>query len=235
MSDVADDPLRRRVEVAPAGDPARETTVRPYDELDLQRAEQSHVRAIPLVSSGRRQHEQELKPSYPAASLRSPYERASPAGRPSGGLRPERTCDRAIVVVVPSAPTRNPVTPDGDTTGPAEGTADDVEVTDNAAESRYEAWVDGERAGVLTYRRRPDRISMIHTEVNDRFGGRGIGTRLAVTALDAARADGLAVLPICPLVAGYIRRHPEYQDVVVEGYRRAAPSSDQTGRPGGAP
>ncbi len=135
------------------------------------------------------------------------------------------------------------MTPDDDTTGPAasepphieaaEATADDVEVTDNAAESRYEAWVDGERAGVLTYRRRPDRISMIHTEVDDRFGGRGMGTRLAVTALDAARAAGLAVLPICPLVAGYIGRHPEYQDLVAGGYRRAAPSSDQTGRPGG--
>jgi predicted GNAT family acetyltransferase len=134
------------------------------------------------------------------------------------------------------------VTSSDDTTGPAssgprhieaaQGMAENVEVIDNVAESRYEAWVDGERAGVLDYRRRRARISMIHTEVDHRFGGRGIGTRLAGTALDAARAAGLVVLPICPLVAGYIGRNPEYEDLVV-GRRRAETSSDPTGRPGG--
>ncbi len=107
--------------------------------------------------------------------------------------------------------------------------AADVEVTDNEAESRYEAWVGGERAGMLTYRRGRGRISLVHTEVDDRFAGRGIGTRLAVTALDAARAAGLAILPICPLVADYIDHHPEYQELVAPGYRRPAPSPEETG------
>jgi predicted GNAT family acetyltransferase len=98
--------------------------------------------------------------------------------------------------------------------------ADDVEVTDNEAESRYEAWVGGERAGLLTYRRGPSRVSLVHTEVDDRFAGRGIGTRIAVFALDAARDAGLPVLPICPLVAAYIDRHPEYQGLVASGFRR---------------
>ena len=104
--------------------------------------------------------------------------------------------------------------------------ADDVEIADNEAESRYEAWLDGERAGLLTYRRRPGRVSLIHTEVDDRFAGRGIGTRIAVHALGAAREAGLAVLPICPLVAAYIERHPEYEGLVAAGFRRPdAPSA----------
>lgn len=103
---------------------------------------------------------------------------------------------------------------------------DDIEIVDNEAESRYEARLEGELAGSLTYRRRTARISLIHTEVDDRFRGRAIGTRLAVAALDAARAEGLAVLPICPLVADYIDHHPDYQELVAEGYRRPGSSSE---------
>ena len=103
---------------------------------------------------------------------------------------------------------------------------DGVEVIDNEAESRYEARAEGELAGSLTYRRRPGRISLIHTEVDHRFRERGIGTRLAVAALDAARAQGLTVLPICPLVADYIDHHPEYQELVAKGYRPPRSSSD---------
>ena len=109
---------------------------------------------------------------------------------------------------------------------------DDVEVIDNEAQSLYEARSEGELAGSLTYRRRPGRISLIHTEVDDRFRGRGIGTRLAVAALDAARAEGLAVLPICPLVADYIDHHPDYQELVAKGYRAPRSSSEGLTRPG---
>src|SRR3712207_7478230 len=48
-----------------------------------------------------------------------------------------------------------------------------------------------------------------HTEVDDQFEGRGIGSALARGELDAARADGLDVLPLCPFMAAYIRDHPD--------------------------
>lgn len=112
---------------------------------------------------------------------------------------------------------------------------DEVTVIDNPIESRYEAHADGRRAGLLDYRRRPGRISLIHTEVDEHFGGRRIGTRLVVTALDEARDDRLAVLPICPLVAAYIDRHPEYQDLVPKGFRRPTPSFEGGDSGGGRP
>lgn len=84
---------------------------------------------------------------------------------------------------------------------------------------RYVAHVDGTAAGLLQYHERPNLIALIHTEVDDRFEGQGVGSALAAFALDDARARGLAVLPTCPFVAGWIARHREYVDLVPEQSR----------------
>jgi predicted GNAT family acetyltransferase len=88
------------------------------------------------------------------------------------------------------------------------------EVTDNAAESRYEITVDGERAGFAQYRLRPGEIVFTHTEVGEAYEGKGIGSALARGALDDARAKGLAVVPLCPFIKGWIDKHPDYADIV---------------------
>ena len=93
------------------------------------------------------------------------------------------------------------------------GNPDEIEVADNEAGQRYEALVDGQLA-VITYRRQGDRIVFIHTEVPEALEGRGIAGAMARVALDEARAQGLEVIPRCPFVAAYIRRHPEYLDLV---------------------
>jgi predicted GNAT family acetyltransferase len=90
---------------------------------------------------------------------------------------------------------------------------DDLRVVKNEAEQRYEALVDG-RLAVITYQRRADRIIFIHTEVPEALEGHGIAGAMARFALDEARAQGLVVIPRCPFVAAYIRRHPEYADLV---------------------
>ncbi len=79
---------------------------------------------------------------------------------------------------------------------------------------RYEIRVDGELAGLLQYRRQPGRIVLIHTEIEDAFGGRGLGGELARHVLDEARRDDLAVVPLCPFVRSWIDRHPDYADLV---------------------
>ncbi len=67
-------------------------------------------------------------------------------------------------------------------------------VVDNKAENQYEAHVEGEVA-VLTYQRQDKRIVFLHTRVPPALEGRGIAGMLARTALEAARADGLEVVP----------------------------------------
>jgi uncharacterized protein len=89
-----------------------------------------------------------------------------------------------------------------------------VEVADNADEDRYEIRVGGELAGFRQYRQRPAGLAFVHTEIDDRFEGQGLGGQLVSFALNDARSRGLAVLPFCPFVRGYIERHPEYLDLV---------------------
>jgi predicted GNAT family acetyltransferase len=94
-----------------------------------------------------------------------------------------------------------------------------VEVRDNPDEERYEASVDGQLAGFTVYRSRPGLIALVHTEVDEAFEGHGVGSTLVRFELDDARRRGLAVLPFCPFVNGYIERHPEYVDLVPESHR----------------
>ena len=94
-----------------------------------------------------------------------------------------------------------------------------IAVSDAPERERYEILVDGELAGFATYKARPDQIAFKHTEVDDRFEGQGLAGRLIAFALDDARGRGLAVLPFCPFVKGYIQRHREYADLVPEGRR----------------
>lgn len=86
-------------------------------------------------------------------------------------------------------------------------------VADNAEEQRYEARQGSEVVGFLTYRLHPERITLIHTEVAAALEGQGIGSQLVTGALDDIRRRGLTIVPICPFVRAYLRRHPEYADL----------------------
>ncbi len=89
-------------------------------------------------------------------------------------------------------------------------------VTDNPAASRYELHVGSELAGIVTYQLRKDDtvISLLHTEVEPAFQGAHLATHLARYSLDDARGRGLAVLPFCPYITSWIKKHPEYADLV---------------------
>jgi predicted GNAT family acetyltransferase len=97
--------------------------------------------------------------------------------------------------------------------------AADPVITKNADEERYEIAVDGELAGFTQYRERPGLIAFIHTEIDPRFEGQGLGSKLIRAALDDERAAGNPVLPFCPFVNEWIRRHPDYVDLVPADYR----------------
>lgn len=94
-----------------------------------------------------------------------------------------------------------------------------IAVSDAPERERYEIRVDGELAGFATYKAQPQQIAFKHTEVDDRFEGRGLAGKLIAFALDDARGRGLAVLPFCPFVKAYIQRHREYADLVPEDRR----------------
>jgi hypothetical protein len=90
---------------------------------------------------------------------------------------------------------------------------DAVAVTHNEPAHRFEATVDGLRS-LLAYRLFPDRIVLHHTEVPPPIQGHGMAAKLTRAALDFARAHHLRVVPLCPYVSSFLRKHREYQDFV---------------------
>lgn len=90
-----------------------------------------------------------------------------------------------------------------------------IAVADHPEASRYELTVDGERAGFVTYRLSEGVVAFLHAEVDPARERRGLGSRLVRGALDDARARGLAVRPLCPFVAWFVKTHSvEYADLV---------------------
>jgi uncharacterized protein len=96
----------------------------------------------------------------------------------------------------------------------------DAVVSDHPERGRFEIAVDGEVAGSAFYHRVGDDLDFTHTEIEDRFEGRGLGSMLIKAGLEAAREQGLGVLPHCPFVKSYIERHGEYLDLVPPLRRR---------------
>lgn len=76
-----------------------------------------------------------------------------------------------------------------------------------------------EAIAIAEYRLMGTDVEFHHTSVPSELEGRGIGSRLARAALDSARERGLNVIPTCSFFAAYIRRHPEYQDLVIPSLR----------------
>jgi predicted GNAT family acetyltransferase len=89
----------------------------------------------------------------------------------------------------------------------------DVEIKNNPEKDRYEAWLGDELAGYAEYELRANEtIVFVHTVVEDRFEGEGVGSTLVRGALDDVQRDGeLEVVVKCPFIREWIGRHPDYE------------------------
>jgi len=85
---------------------------------------------------------------------------------------------------------------------------DTPRITDNQAASRFELVADGKLAE-LQYRRRGNRLVLIHTGVPAELEGHGLGGALVAAALERAEREGLTVVPLCPFAQAWLDRHPE--------------------------
>jgi uncharacterized protein len=94
-----------------------------------------------------------------------------------------------------------------------------VDVVDVPDRERYEIHREGQTLGFSAYQKANGLIVFTHTEVDPGLEGQGIGSALVRAALDDVRRQGVPVLPICPFVAQWIARHPDYHDL---DYRRPA-------------
>jgi CPA1 family monovalent cation:H+ antiporter len=89
-----------------------------------------------------------------------------------------------------------------------------MHVVANANRFRYELIDGGELAGFIDYRVRDGRYWLIHTEIDEGHAGTGAASFLVRQTLDMLRERGVKIVPTCPFVGGWIRRHKEYSDLV---------------------
>ena len=93
--------------------------------------------------------------------------------------------------------------------------SEQVVVTRNEDEHRWEARIGGELAGFAAYRQTDELVVFTHTEVDPAFEGKGVGGALARHALDEVEAEGTRkVMPLCPFIKAWIRRHRDYIPLV---------------------
>ncbi|SIR61789.1 GNAT family N-acetyltransferase [Williamsia sterculiae] len=113
-----------------------------------------------------------------------------------------------------------------------------VDVRDRPEEQRYVLTTIESRAAVIGEEiytdltpaaGRAQRV-LIHTGVDDAYGGRGLASVLVQRVLDDVIDQGRDIVPICPYVVRWLSRHPEYADHVIEPteeHRRAAKARRQ--------
>lgn len=103
-------------------------------------------------------------------------------------------------------------------------------VRNNPERMRFELH-DGETvAGFIDYRMRDGRYWLVHTEIADDYSGSGAASFLVRTTLDQLRERQVRIVPTCPFVGGWLRRHPEYSDMVDDEALRTYKRSRSSGR-----
>lgn len=88
-----------------------------------------------------------------------------------------------------------------------------LDITHNQDAQRFETTIDG-HTGYISYQDQGDTLVYDHTIVPSELGGKGVGSALVKHALDYARSHNKKVVPQCSFVATYIKKRPEYADLV---------------------
>jgi predicted GNAT family acetyltransferase len=88
-----------------------------------------------------------------------------------------------------------------------------MSVIDNTARARFELTENGLPAWA-DYRRQDGRLVITHVEADPDLRGSGAAGRLMEGVLEAARREGLKVVPLCGYAAAYMRRHKNHHDLL---------------------
>lgn len=90
-------------------------------------------------------------------------------------------------------------------------------LTDNKDKKQYEFHIASFIPKIEYIKNNNGEIYLTHTEVPIELGGRGIGSELVKQVLEDIEKQGLRLVPLCPFVASYIQKHPEWKRIVMKG------------------
>lgn len=90
---------------------------------------------------------------------------------------------------------------------------DQFELVNNQQKNRFELEVE-HHVAFIDYKIKGEKAYLIHTEVPPELGGKGIGNAIVLKTLQYIKDKGYSLVPLCPFVAAYIKRHPEWEAIV---------------------
>lgn len=94
---------------------------------------------------------------------------------------------------------------------------DDYELIDNEENHQYEFRI-GNKVPFIEYiKTKNGEIYLTHTQVPAALEGKGVGSQLVEKALKDIERQELRLVPLCPFVAGYIQKHPDWRRIVMKG------------------
>lgn len=94
----------------------------------------------------------------------------------------------------------------------------DLELVDNKAHHRFELHI-GDEFGFLIYELDAPRITLVHTEVPESMEGKGVASALIEKVLMYIEKEGLKLVPVCPFVRAFLKRHPEWKRILDHSVR----------------
>ena len=86
---------------------------------------------------------------------------------------------------------------------------------DNEAAKQYQFEID-KYIPRIEYIKSSDKIFLTHTEVPKELEGKGIASSLIRQVLMDIEQKDLTLVPLCPFVAAYIKRHPKWRKLVLK-------------------
>lgn len=81
---------------------------------------------------------------------------------------------------------------------------------DNELENKFEFHF-GDYVAKVEYKKKDDKIYLTHTEVPSELEGKGFASALAKAVLEEVSRLNITLVVVCPFIAAYIDRHPEWQ------------------------
>ena len=108
-----------------------------------------------------------------------------------------------------------------------------MELREDVENHRYVVEVDGAIAGFTVYHMAGGRNIFVHTEIEPDYEGKGVGSALARYALDDVQSRDGTIVPLCPFIAGWIERHPEYRVLIDQPLLDRINLRAQAGSPSG--
>lgn len=94
----------------------------------------------------------------------------------------------------------------------------DNQIFRNDEKKRFELEVDGHTAFIEFIIDKDKVMYLTHTEVPNALGGKGVGKNIVEQALNYIKDNGYTLAPLCPFVAAYLKRNPEWKDILANGY-----------------